>query len=154
MTEHSKAALAALEPLLGDWIVEPQFPEEYFPQGLPSGGPPATTTFSWVLGGAFVLQRAEVPGIEEAPDLHALIGANDDGTFLQYYFDSRGVVRQYDMTFADGLWTLERHPPPPDFAQRFVGRLSADGTVIDGEFEIHRGGAFVRDFEVTYRRRS
>ncbi|WCB91433.1 hypothetical protein DSM104299_00104 [Baekduia alba] len=95
-----------------------------------------------------------MPGVAVAPDLHALIGANPDGTFLQYYFDSRGVVRQYAMTFADGLWTLERHPPAPDFAQRFRATLSADGTTIDGAWEAHRDGAYVRDFGLTYRRPS
>ncbi len=136
----------ALAPLLGTWTVEVEIG--------PPDGPPATTTFAPVLGGAFLLQRAEVPSVPEAPGVHALIEPRADGTFLQHYFDSRGVVRRYAMTFADGLWTLERHRPEADFGQRFQGRLSDDGDTIAGAWEIERDGALVHDFAMVYRRQA
>jgi hypothetical protein len=142
MSDLLRPALRPLAPLLGLWLLEAHFPEAY---GLPAPTAPPTTVFEPVLGGAFLLQRAEVPGVDAAPDLHAVVEARDDGTFLQHYFDSRGVVRQYAMTFAGGVWTLERCDAGRDFDQRFVGRLSADGRVIDGEWE--------GDFALTYRRR-
>jgi hypothetical protein len=150
MSDQLQPALAPLAPLLGEWIVDARFPAEY---DLPTPSAPPTTTFAPILGGAFVLQRAEVPGIPEAPDVHAVIAARPDGTFLQHYFDSRGVVRAYDMTFAGGVWTLERFGPENDFAQRYVGRLSGDGRIIEGMWEIERDGALVPDFGLDYRRR-
>ena len=139
--------LAALAPLLGTWDVEARF------GGEADATPGATTTFEPMLGGAFVLQRAEVPTVPEAPDLHALIGAAEDGAFVQHYFDSRGLVRRYDMTFDGTLWTLERRRPEADFGQRFTGRLVDGGDTIEGVYEIERDGALVHDFDVVYRRR-
>ena len=49
------------------------------------------------------------------------------GAYTQHYYDSRGVVRLYAMTFSDGLWALTRESPdfsPLDFQQRFTGTLS------------------------------
>jgi hypothetical protein len=47
-------------------------------------------------------KRVTCPGI-------AIIGAADEPeSFRQYYFDSRGVHRIYEMTLADGGWMLWR----------------------------------------------
>ena len=32
----------------------------------------------------------------------------ETGAYTQHYYDSRGVVRLYAMTFAGGVWTLTR----------------------------------------------
>jgi hypothetical protein len=149
MATQPSEALAALTPLLGEWIVEARFSAGV---DVMADGPPATTTFAPILGGAFVLQRAEVPAVPAAPDVYALIEPRADGTFLEHYFDSRGVVRRYAMTFAGGVWTLERRRPEADFGQRFSGRVSDDGEVIEGAWQIECDGAFVHDFDLVYRR--
>jgi hypothetical protein len=82
-----------LEPFVGEWRVETSL-----------GDVRAVTTFEWALGGAFLLQRSEID-LPEAPDGLCLIGAAGDD-FTQYYFDSRGVVRTYAMTFDGRTWTL------------------------------------------------
>jgi hypothetical protein len=141
--------LAVLAPLLGEWSIESVFPDGMFPE---SAGVRGTTTFSWTLDGAFMLQLAEVDH-PAAPSLHALISVAPAGDgFLQHYFDSRGVVRLYEMTFDGRLWRLERYPPAPDFAQRFRAELSEDGSTITGAWQAERDGAFVHDFALTYRR--
>jgi hypothetical protein len=142
--------LAPLAPLAGDWTVEATWPSGSPLQDTAMRG---TATFDWALGGAFLLQRMQAG--PPAPDMHALIGpspAAPDG-FLQHYFDSRGVVRLYEMTFDGRLWRLERYPPPPDFAQRFRGELSEDGATITGAWEIQAEAAgFAHDFSMVFRR--
>jgi hypothetical protein len=141
-----------LEALVGSWDVEASFS---FAPELGRGW----MTIEWELGGRFLLQRsgAEHPA---APDGLCIIAPNPDGDgYTQHYFDSRGVVRLYEMTLEDGVWTLLRTKPdftPLDFSQRYVGRLSEDGNRIDGAWETsHDGGAtWERDFELVYRRRA
>ena len=88
---------------------------------------------------AFVIERWTVP-VPEAPDGLAMIGWDGGrGTFLQHYFDTRGVARVYEMSFADGVWKLERTKPdfsPFEFSQRYTGTVSRDGKRIDGAWEI------------------
>jgi hypothetical protein len=102
------------------------------------------------------LERAGVPDVPEAPDGLAIIGVDSQGSYLQHYYDSRGVTRLYSMTFEDGSWTLLRDKPdftPLDFAQRYVGQLSPDGDTIDGRWEISDDGSSWRvDFTLTLRR--
>jgi hypothetical protein len=134
-----------LAQLLGEWTLEADFPE--------AAGLLGRTTFEWLTGEKFLVQRWEAP--DPAPDGIALIGF-DDGrdTYLQHYFDSRGVARVYEMTIGDGLWTLSRTQPdfsPFDFAQRFTGRFSEDGSTIRGDWEMREHGAdWHRDFGLTY----
>jgi hypothetical protein len=60
----------------------------------------------------------------DAPDGIAIIGFDaDKATLLQHYFDSRGVARVHQMTFADKLWTLQRLAAAPDFSQRLHRHL-------------------------------
>ena len=105
-------------------------------------------------GERFVIQRWEVPD-PVAPDGIAIIGFDEHrGTYLQHYFDSRGVARVYEMEFGDGLWKLSRTEAdysPLDFAQRFTAKVGED--TIEGRWEIRReGSGWEHDFDLIYRR--
>lgn len=116
-----------MEALLGEWSIEVSLP------GAPEGDIGARVTFEWLPGEKFLLQRWQIP-VPEAPDGLAVIGYDEGrGTLLQHYFDSRGVARVYEMTFADGTWTLYR--AGPDWPQRYVGRMSEDTNTITGAWE-------------------
>ena len=140
--------IQALAPLIGTWNVETSL-----------GPAAATTTFEWTLDGAFVLQRSTVD-IPEAPDALMVIAAERNG-FRQHYFDSRGVVREYAMTFDGRTWTLHREGA--DFHQRFVAELDGDtirgewlksadgGPPADGDRRAPQDG-WEHDFDLTYTR--
>jgi hypothetical protein len=41
-----------------------------------------------------------------------IVGFDDErGTYLQHYFDSLGVARVDELSFADGVWELWRDEP-------------------------------------------
>ena len=98
------------------------------------GSPAARSTFEWALDRQFLIQRTEIP-VPEAPDGMMIVSADPEtGAYTQHYYDSRGVVRLYAMSFADGVWTLTRESPdftPLDFRQRFTGTFSTDGNTPD-----------------------
>jgi hypothetical protein len=140
--------LARLEPLVGEWRLEaPAFPlaAELADQ--------ARSTFEWALRGAFLVQRSTVP-VPEAPDGLCVIAPDSDDGYTQHYFDSRGVVRLYAMTFDGSEWTMQRSSPdfsPLNFHQRWFGTLRADGQIIDGRWESSPDGqAWELDFELRY----
>jgi hypothetical protein len=142
-----RAALESLNPFVGEWSVSASFA----PAALR-----ARTVFEWTLDGRFLTQRSEIEH-PDAPDSLSII-AFDAATqrFTQHYFDSRGVVRLYAMTFADGVWTLLRTSPdfsPVDFSQRFTGTFSPDGATIEGRWETSTdGSSWERDFDLVYTR--
>jgi hypothetical protein len=144
------AALKCLEPLLGAWSIV---------TGIPGGEDVVgRMEVEWLLGGAFLVQRSEVPH-PAAPDGFCVISPKDGyapGEYVQHYFDSRGVVRTYSMTLSDGVWTLLRESAdfsPLSFAQRFVGTFSEDGNVITGAWEQSQDGStWEKDFDLTYTR--
>jgi hypothetical protein len=136
-----------LERLIGEWTMHVAFP----------GAPPVAggrVVFEWMTGEQFLIERWEVP-VPEAPDGLAIIGFDEGrGTFLQHYFDSRGIARVYAMSLEDGVWTLWRDAPDfstLEFAQRYTGTFSDDGTTIVGRWEIaHDGSTWEHDFDLTY----
>ena len=115
-----------LDAFIGEWTIEAGFP----------GAPPGTTTFEWILGGKFILERSEVP-VPEAPDGLMIIG--------------------FDEGLDGNVWTLSRTEPdfaPLDFSQRYVGTFSDDGRAIEGAWEInHDGTTWEKDFDLNYRKR-
>ena len=142
--------LAALEPFVGEWSLEAVVPQ------MPPTDARGRVTFEWLPGGGFLVERWEIP-FPAAPDGLAVIGFDSDrGTYLQHHFDSRGVARVYEMGFEAGVWTLSRGEPdfsPLDFAQRWKGQFSADGTTIVGSWETCRDGAsWEHDFDLRYER--
>ena len=156
VTGNRSEALARLDVFVGEWVVEARFPGQSAPPGAAGDGPVARSWFEWALGRQFLLQRTEVPA-PEVPDGLMIVSADPEtGAYTQHYYDSRGVVRLYAMSFADGVWTLTRESPdftPLDFRQRFIGIFSADGNIISGAWETaHDDGQWEHDFALTYRR--
>jgi hypothetical protein len=141
--------LERLEPFIGEWDLEVSLPS---PDEVT-----ARATFEWALDGRFLLQRTEV-SIPEAPNTLSIIGPDPrGGAYAQHYFDTRGVVRVYDMTFEDGVWTLQRDSPDfsdLSFWQRYRGTFNDDGTRIDGYWEAStdEGATWEKDFDLVYLR--
>jgi hypothetical protein len=139
-------ALERLEAFVGEWRVEASFP----------GSPPGRAGFEWAVGGQFLVQRSEAP--DPAPDSLAIVAYDDAAdAYTQHYFDARGVVRLYAMTFDGSTWTLRRQAPdfsPLDFHQRFSATLREGGDAISGTWEMSRdeGATWERDFDLTYTR--
>jgi hypothetical protein len=143
-----------LQPLIGEWSLALVMPGEPMPDELPDIG--ARATFEWMDNKAFIVQRWTVP-IPEAPDGLAVIGWDKGrSTFLQHYFDSRGVARVYEMSFENGVWKAERTKPdfsPFEFAQRFTGKLTGDGKRIEGTWEVaYDKKTWQKDFDLFYTR--
>ena len=138
-----------LAPLIGSWEVEADFGE---------GGPGTargTCAFEPILDGRFVIHRSEMD--DPVPDSTSLIAPNPDtSNYLQHYFDARGVVRLYAMTFVEREWSLLRVSPdfsPLAFSQRFRGTVSEDGETIEGAWEASDDGVNWRfDLNLAYRR--
>ncbi|MGW1748020.1 hypothetical protein ACWCRD_20920 [Streptomyces sp. NPDC002092] len=141
-------ALKRLDVLVGEWVVEAEFP------GLEV--PPGRSVFEWTLDGRFLVQRTEAPN--PAPNSMAVIAVDPaTGGYTQHYYDSRGVVRLYAMTFTDGVWQLLRETPdfsPLDFRQRYTAQVGEDGDTIRGVWEMWRDDSdgWQQDFPLTYRR--
>ena len=143
----NEATLQSLDVFVGEWSMAASL------EPNTADAPRARTTFEWLSGKRFLVQRWEVDH-PDAPDGIAVIGFDHDGTtLLQHYFDSRGVTRIYTMAVADGTWTLERIATAPDFSQRFVGTFSEDRGTINGRWEIsHDGLTWIPDFDLVYSR--
>lgn len=154
MTGNRADALARLGVFVGEWVIEARFPGD---QPTMDEGPRGRSRFEWDLDRQVLLQRTEVP-VPEAPDSLTIVSADlGTGAYTQHYYDSRGVTRLYAMTLDDRVWTLTRESPdfsPLDFAQRFTGTFSADGTTISGVWEkrLDRDCHWQHDFALTYRR--
>ena len=110
-----------LERFIGEWTMR------RISRRTPVAG--GRVVFEWMTGEQFLIELG-VP-VPEAPDGLAIIGFDEGrGTFLQHYFDSRGIARVYAMSLEDGVWTLWRDAPdfsPLEFAQRYTGTFSDDG---------------------------
>ena len=71
--------------------------------------------------------------------------------YVQHYFDSRGVSRVYRISAEQGAWRFWRDRP--DFSQRYVCTVSADGETMESNGELSRDGAtWEQDLRVTYKR--
>jgi len=156
VTEIRSEALARLDVLVGEWGLEALFPGQPLPPDAEADGPLVRSRFEWALAGQFLVQRTEVQ-VPGAPDSLAIVGVDaETGAYTQHYYDSRGVVRLYAMSLADGVWTLTREAPdfsPLEFRQRFVGTFSQDGNTISGAWEkCFDGAGWEHDFALTYRR--
>jgi hypothetical protein len=135
-------ALEPFDALIGTWAFEA---DHHAVDGVVRG----STTFEWLEGGHFLLQRSHVDH-ELFPDAICVIGAPEEGDGLVLEsFDSRGVRRTYGTSIDDGVWRTWRDAP--GFDQRFSAALGQDS--FEGVFEIARTpGDWHEDMRVTYRR--
>src|SRR5947209_12056501 len=83
--------------LVGRWTTEATHPA--FPGTVISGA----SEFEWLEGEQFLIFRSHYEHAD-IPDAVSIIG-DTDGPRM-HYFDSRGVHRLYDLTMADGSWTI------------------------------------------------
>jgi hypothetical protein len=127
--------LADLQPFIGEWAVEGR--HVAFPDTVVRGA----SVFEWWGDRTFLIHRS-ILDHPDFPDSISVIGATQaDGGLAQHYFDTRGVHRLFDMTFADGVWTLDRKVSnPKDFDQRMKAMFSPDGNAITAEFEVRDSG--------------
>jgi len=88
----------------------------------------------------------------EIPSGIAIFGTDDaTGECFVLYFDERGVSRRYEVTFHDDGWQWSR--TTPEFSQRMVGAIAADGRTMTSRGEMSRNGApWEPDLELTYTR--
>jgi hypothetical protein len=102
-----------------------------------------------VFRGPGLVQRWDVADAD-FPDGIAIIGSDASGeAYHQHYFDSRGVLRVYEMSLRDNVWKLWRNSP--DFSQRFTGTFGDDGKKITGRGERPGDGSnWEHDFDLTY----
>lgn len=143
-----------LQPLVGEWSVAVVMPGEDRPAELPDVG--ARTTWSWLGDSDLLEQRWTIP-VEGPPDGLAVIGWDEGrASYLQHYFDDRGVVRVYELSFDGRVLRLERTRPDYSsfhFSQRFEGTLSEDGGVIDGTwFMAEDHETWRKDLDLVYTR--
>jgi hypothetical protein len=137
-------ALETLDALAGEWSYAGSHP------ALPGAVLRGKTTFEWLEGERFLIGRETIDH-PEMPDSISVIGAdNPDGPLVQHYFDSRGVSRDYKMSFSDNIWKRWRDDDP-GFLQRSTGTLSDDGNTITVRSELSRDGVnWEDDLRITY----
>jgi hypothetical protein len=140
-----RGKLEPFEALIGEWTVELTHPA--FEDTVIRGW----TTYEWLEGGRFLIQRArnEHP---DFPDSLSVIGVMEgEGDLSMQYFDSRGVHRVYGVEFDGNVLTVERDEP--GFAQRLSATLSDDGSTLTGVWQLNEGGQGYRDdLAFTFRR--
>jgi hypothetical protein len=145
------AMMERLDPFVGAWSLEAVFPNK--PTEVLRGG---RSVFEWMKGRQILIQRTMAP-VPEVPDSIAVVACDPEkAMYVQHYFDSRGVVRLYAMTYRDGVWTLVRASPdftPLPFAQRYIATFDDHDATIHGTWEKSDDGShWQKDFDLTYRR--
>ncbi|MGH2499547.1 MAG: hypothetical protein ACRDF0_05585 [Candidatus Limnocylindria bacterium] len=145
MNEERDPALDQLDALVGEWDTQMTHP-------LIEGVVHGTSVFEWLLGRRFLIHRSDVPP-GKIPSAISIIGGGDTpGTWPMHYFDSRGVMRIYQVAFEGGAWRWWRDHP--GFSQRFTGAFEDGGRTMRGHGELQEDGqSWKPDLQVTYRRR-
>jgi hypothetical protein len=132
-------------PLVGEWTIEATHP------AYPDTVVPGRTTFEWLEGRQFLIQRSRTDH-PDFPDSITVIGITEEreGPSM-HYFDSRGVYRVYEGSLSEGVLRMWRDAP--GFSQRFSGPLGDDGNTISGLWQLSRDGStWDDDLEITFRR--
>jgi len=131
--------LEQLDALMGEWAVA----SKKYPEGR------GRTTARPTEDGKFVRVESQMED-ERFPRSVQVVGSDDESEdCIALYFDSRGVHRVYHMRVADGEWRAWRDAP--GFNQRYIGKISADGKTIAGQWEFSKDGkSWNVDFDLTY----
>lgn len=137
-------ALKSLSILIGEWKTAGKHPM------LPGEVLHGYASFKWLEGGAFMTMHVAIAH-RDFPEGIAVFGS--DGASEEYsmiYYDER-VSRKYSTTIKDQVWTWWRNDP--EFSQRFIGTISADGNTIVSKGEMSKDGKpWEGDLELIYTR--
>ena len=142
-----RAKLEPFQALIGEWTIEMTHPmlEDRVIRGR--------TTYEWLEGGRFVIQRAANEHPDVADSLSVIGVMEGENDLSMQYFDSRGVHRVYAIGFDGRELTLERDAP--GFAQRGSAKLSDAGSTLVGLWQLNEDDRGYRDdLAFTYRRAS
>jgi hypothetical protein len=144
--QPSNPALERLSVFVGEWDIEIMAMSF---QADKTAAVRGHASFAWIEGGAFLLERSEVPNTE-FPRAISIMGPDDSAeTYSMLYFDSRGVSRIYQMSLSGNVWKLWRDFP--GFSQRFIGTFSDDRKIITARWEKSDDGSnWELDFKLTY----
>jgi hypothetical protein len=146
VNEERDPALDRLDELVGVWDAEMTHP-------LLEGVTHGTSSFEWLPGRRFLIHRSDLPPGPIPASISIIGGGDTSGTWPMHYFDSRGVMRTYQVTFEGDTWRWWRDHP--GFSQRFTGTFADGGRTIRGRGELQQAGEpWKPDLQVTYRRRS
>ena len=145
MDEDARGKLEPFAALIGDWEMELR--HVLLPDTVVGG----RTSYEWLEGGRFLIQRSVVDH-PDFPDSICVIGVMEgDSELSMQSFDSRGFHRTLEIGF-DGteMWTKR---DAPGFDQRATARLSEDGSTLTGLSQLNQDGqGFRDDLAYTYRR--
>jgi hypothetical protein len=145
-------AMRRLESMVGDWDVT--LTHAWFLDSLDTEIR-GSATVEW-FADAFLLLRSTFVNRTAAQGGSAWVlalGRNDPrDTFVALSYDDRGVHRVFDMTFADGEWTLLREDP--DFHQRIVMRLGQDRIDMRADASEDGGTTWRKDLDYIFLRRA
>jgi hypothetical protein len=147
---RNEALQRVADVLVGEWNVT--MTNAWFWED-PSAVVEGSATIEW-LEDAFVIMRAE---FGDESTWVWVFGRNDarDALVVMCH-DERGVLRVFDMQFEGpgGAWVLSREDP--DFHQRLVGVVSADGNRIDAHPDASedQGATWRKDFDLVFERRN
>jgi len=138
-----------LQPFIGEWTVEGSH------VAVPNTVIHGHSVFEWWGDRTFVIHHSTFDH-PDFPDSISVIGATQpDSGLALHWFDTRGVNRLFDMTFARGVWTISRKAAgPKDFDQDMHATFSADGNTIASQSRLSEPGAhdMKPDFSVIYTR--
>jgi hypothetical protein len=145
-TPDPREKFEPFKALIGGWTMELTHP------AIEGNVIRGRTTYEWLEGGRFLIQRAENEH-PDFPDSLSVVGVMEgDSDLSMQYFDSRGVHRVYAVAFDGRELTLERDEP--GFAQRLSATLSDDGLTLTGVWQLNEGDGYRDDLALTFRRAS
>ena len=130
------------DAVIGNWTTQSEH------RLLPGTVIDGRCSFEWLQPGTFMIWRETVTHPEFPGSSLGVIGGTDE--FRMHYFDSRGVVRLFEMRVANDSWTFTR-VEQDDFDQRLTWTLAADGT-MRGLAQMREDGEWVDDLWGAYRR--
>ena len=144
-------AMRRLEPLVGEWDVT--LTHAWFLDSM-NTEIHGTATIEWYAD-AFLLLRSSFPGrsADQGGSAWGMAFSRNDprDTFVALYNDDRGVSRVFDMSFADGVWTLLREDP--DFHQRLAIRIGEDRLDWRADASEDAGQSWRKDLDYVFVRR-
>ena len=145
MGEARDPALDRLDALVGVWDVEATHPKL---EGVIRG----TTTVEWLPGRLFLVDRSEMAPSAFPSSISVIGGGTTPGRWPMHYFDSRGVMRVYQVTADRNAIRISRDAP--EFPQRLTLTSEDGGNTILVQGEVKEGGVWISDARFVRRRRA